>query len=214
MKKIYLIVLGGALLFSGCNSKAALDYKNEVLNIQLSKDTFIELKRMDSGTFSMGSVDGLGEEDELPVREITLTNPFYMGTYEVTQAQWEYACRGGIDERWFFGDLAQENLLGEYAWIEENANHTTHPVGKKLPNPNGLYDIYGNLQEWCMDWYTNTYNENDVIDPEGKKEAQAGSKVVRGGNWGAIADMVRSGYRDCLGIDNKTNGIGFRCVIQ
>jgi len=126
-----------------------------------------------------------------------------------TEAQWEYACRAGTDSLWTFGDTAEE--IGNYAWLDINSAGTTHEVGTKKPNPWGLYDMYGNIQEWCEDLYTDKYSETDTTDPIGPSSGD--SRVIRGGAWGDISDSVRSSYRNCSGATNKTNGTGFRCVL-
>jgi formylglycine-generating enzyme required for sulfatase activity len=109
-----------------------------------------------------------------------------------TEAQWEYACRTGSKTRYCFGD--DEKQLGEYAWYNENSGNTTHPVGKKKPNAWGLYDMHGNVWEWCQDWWKDGYyKESPVDDPTG---AATGSyRVFRGGSWDNPARDCRSALR-------------------
>ncbi|HFS82513.1 MAG TPA: formylglycine-generating enzyme family protein, partial [Epsilonproteobacteria bacterium] len=94
-----------------------------------------------------------------------------------TEAEWEYACRAGTTTKWSFGDDEEE--LEKYAWYRENSNRTTHPVGEKKPNPWGLYDMHGNVWEWCEDWY----------------DEDKDTKVLRGGSWNNVADYTRSASR-------------------
>ena len=108
-----------------------------------------------------------------------------------TEAEWEYACRAGTTTKFSFGD--NESGLGDYAWYYDNSGRNTHPVGGKLPNAWGLYDMYGNVWEWCQDWEED-YPIGSVTDPSG---ATSGSyRVVRGGSWGRTAEFCRSAYRD------------------
>jgi len=95
-----------------------------------------------------------------------------------TEAEWEYACRAGTKTKYSFGD--SESELVDYAWYVENSGMTTHPVGGKKPNPWGLYDMHGNVFEWCQDWHGD-YRRGSVTDPSG---ASLGSvRVYRGGSW-------------------------------
>jgi len=131
-----------------------------------------------------------------------------------TEAEWEYACRAGSKTAYFFGDSPSK--ISDYAWVDENSNGKPHPVGQKKPNPWGLYDICGNVWEWCNDFYqVDYYQQSPTEDPRGPKEGE--TKVVRGGAWKFSADSCRSGYRYneapgysdvCFGYDIY----GFRCV--
>ena len=130
-----------------------------------------------------------------------------------TEAEWEYACRAGSQTRYSFGDDFQETFLGDYAWYIGNAGGQTHPVGLKKPNPWGLYDMHGNVWEWCLDWY-GAYLGVPVSDPETLEPSFAGVlRTVRGGCWGNIATGCRSGNRNGFGPDNPYYGIGFRPVL-
>lgn len=125
-----------------------------------------------------------------------------------TEAQWEYACRAGSTTAFSFGD--DESELGDYAWFEENSDRKTHPVGQKKPNPWGLYDMHGNVSEWCYDWY-DEYPSKEVTDPTGPKE-QASDRVSRGGSWCNIARFCRSAGRYYWEPDLRGNFLGFRPV--
>ncbi len=131
-----------------------------------------------------------------------------------TEAEFEYACRAGATTAYFFGDTPSK--LGDYAWFDKNSGGHPRPVGQKQPNPWGLYDICGDLWEWCNDFYqVDYYQHSPAKDPTGP--AQGETKVVRGGAWRFSAESCRSGYRYnenpgyadvCFGYDIY----GFRCV--
>jgi formylglycine-generating enzyme required for sulfatase activity len=130
-----------------------------------------------------------------------------------TEAEWEYACRAGTKTKYFFGNDARK--LKDYAWFTENSSKRTHPVGKKKANPWGLYDMYGNVAEWCNDFYSRDYYKGSPEkNPKGPAEGK--ERVLRGGAWNSRADTCRSSYRvgdpsindTCLASD----AIGFRCV--
>ena len=133
-------------------------------------------------------------------------------TYRLpTEAEWEYACRGGTTTRFYFGDDA--NQLEDYAWYDGNSQQTTHPVGKKKPNAWGLYDMSGNVWEWCEDNRHNSY-ENAPKDGSAWLTNDKDYQIVRGGSWYGDPDYCRSAFRS-LGRYrrvNHLNGNGFRVV--
>jgi formylglycine-generating enzyme required for sulfatase activity len=131
-----------------------------------------------------------------------------------TEAEWEYACRAGTDADYSFGSDARK--LGEHAWFLDNADKKTHPVGQKKPNPWGLYDMHGNVAEWCNDMYAKDYyRQSPGANPRGPADGK--QYVLRGGSWKSSAEALKSVYRlaenpgfsdACLARD----AIGFRCV--
>ena len=215
----------------------------------IHEKTGMEMVFIPAGKFRMGSPDserdrGVGEG---PVHTVRITRPFYLGKYEVTQAEWvaimgenpmdkfsfgkaerfkgdrhpvvgrilwencgefldkagaelrlpteaewEYACRAGTATAYSFGD--DPARLAEHAWHGGNAENKTHPVGEKLPNTWGLYDMHGNVFEWCADWYVSThYSKRRAKDPKGP--ASGRWHVLRGGSWLSKAQYCRSAFR-------------------
>jgi formylglycine-generating enzyme required for sulfatase activity len=125
-----------------------------------------------------------------------------------TEAEWEYACRAGTKTRFSFGD--SDSMLGDYAWCGSNSGGKTNPVGRKKPNPWGLYDMHGNVWEWCADWY-GSYSSGASTDPQGP--GSGGQRVLRGGSW----YYVESGYFRCARRNNFDPSrhyeyFGFRCA--
>jgi len=115
-----------------------------------------------------------------------------------TEAEWEFACRAGGREAYFFGDNAGN--LKDYAWYRKNSAEATHPVGKKKPNPWGLHDMYGNVAEWCLDHYQKDFYAafpmgQLTLGPVKKPTASRYPHVVRGGSWENSADRCRSAAR-------------------
>ena len=131
-----------------------------------------------------------------------------------TEAEWEYACRAGTTTSWSFGD--DPGLASRHAWVKDNANDTSHPVRRKPPNPWGLYDLHGNLAEWCNDYYAETYERGaEAGDPRGPAEGDA--RVVRGGCWATGAARARSAARGgespaFVDVCFRRDAYGFRCV--
>ena len=243
----------------------SLDRLEQTININLEpplgkRGTRMKLALIPAGNFIMGS--GATEEgrkdDEGPVREVTISNPFYMGIYEVTQeqyiavmgynpsnfnalnnpveyvswdeatnfckklreitkmevtlpteAEWEYAARADSQTRFYFGDNSNE--LDACAWYSENSEDKTHPVGRKKPNKFGLYDMHGNVFEWCMDWYQGNYRKLSDKDPVGPK--LGADHVIRGGCWYSDANICRSANRSHAPHHFRINGLGFRVII-
>jgi len=133
-----------------------------------------------------------------------------------TEAEWEYACRAATDGPYDFGS---PDKLRQYGWFADNAEEKTHPVGQKKPNLWGLYDLYGNVSEWCEDVYSPTYyQESAAVDPHGPPSPGKDVKrVIRGGSWKSSADMCRATFRQAQRTGDTdacfhTDFCGFRCV--
>ena len=130
-----------------------------------------------------------------------------------TEAEWEYACRAGTTTRWSFGeDVGQ---LGQYAWHKDNAwdvgEQYAHEVGTKLPNPRGLYDMRGNVYEWCQDWF-GSYSSSSQTDPTGPSTGSY--RVLRGGCFKCVTTTTRSAYRSNIEPGVRHAYIGARLVRQ
>jgi formylglycine-generating enzyme required for sulfatase activity len=123
-----------------------------------------------------------------------------------TEAQWEYACRAGSTGEYCFGD--GESQLGEYAWYSANSGTQTHDVGGKRPNAWGLYDMHGNVWEWCTDWYESYSASSGQRNPTGP--ATGSARVLCGGAWGGAAPGVRSANRNWFDPPGGDSGDGFR----
>ena len=247
----------------------------KTLTLDPGKGVTMELAIIPSGRFMMGSprdeqklaeqevertgAKGASYAREGPQREVTISNPFYMGIHEVTQeqyetitgknpsytkgasnpvegvswddavdfcdkvsrrtgkkvrlpteAEWEYACRAGSTTRFCFGD--DERELGKHAWYAGNSGSKTHPVGQKAANAFGLYDMHGNVYEWCSDWYADSYENAKKEDPQGP--ASGGSRLCRGGCWSNVAHGCRSAFRFALEPGSRRPILGFRVVME
>jgi formylglycine-generating enzyme required for sulfatase activity len=126
-----------------------------------------------------------------------------------SEAEWEYACRAGTQTRYYFGD--DEKLLGEYAWYSENSGSKTHPVGQKKPNNWGLFDMSGNVWEWCQDgWHNNYENSPKNGTAWNDNHSQTRNRVIRGGAWSNSPRDCRSASRYYVG--NRFYYYGFRVV--
>ena len=226
----------------------------------------LEFVRIPAGSFWMGS--GKDDEDasdlEKPRHKVTISRPFYLGRYPVTQtqweavmgnnpsyfkgtkrpvecvswddvqefilklnareghnryrlpteAEWEYACRAGSTGKYCFGN--DESMVGEYVCCYEGDRDETYPVGQKKPNAWGLYDMHGNVKEWCSDLLDH-YSAGAVVDPQGPDApTEEGGKnyMVRGGSWYYVAAFCRSASRDFWGHFFCRDDVGFRLALS
>ncbi len=233
--------------------KSAIASANS-LTPSLKNSIGMELILIKPGEFRMGSDPGV--EDEKPVHEVVILKPFYLGKYEVIQAEWravmgnnpswfkgdnlpvegvsfdeakefcrklsqmtgeeyrlpseaewEYACRAGTTGE-YAGDLAS---MAWYSGDSSNRSNRTHAVGTKQPNAWGLYDMHGNVQEWCQDWYSASYyNGSPLADPGGPSSGS--NRVLRGGGWNFNAGGCRAASRRSARPDDRDGYRGFRVV--
>ncbi len=231
-------------------------------SFQIAHGAYMDFKRIEPGTFIMGSQDKKRQEEDGPPHKVTITKPFYIGKYEVTQAQWnhvmrkltwnnpssfggrlsnpvesiswleaqdfiarvnefdagkryrlpteaewEYACRAGTTTRTYWGDDPDNKTAIWHAWLGGYPHGSTGPVGVKAPNPWGLYDMCGNVVEFCRDGFA-PYQQGHQTDPL----SRVGSHVVaRGGDW-FHAHGVDSETRRTYNEDGCLSFLGFRLV--
>jgi formylglycine-generating enzyme required for sulfatase activity len=126
-----------------------------------------------------------------------------------SEAEWEYACRAGTTSVYSFGDNVKD--LGKYCWYKENAPGNDPPVGKKLPNDWGLYDMHGYVWEWCADSGHPDY-QGAPADGRPWTAPDAKERMIRGGSYADTADAVTSTARRAVAAEYKSDTVGFRCV--
>ena len=157
-------------------------------------------------------------DDNLPVEQvcwddcqtfITKLNALTGKTFRLpTEAEWEYAARGGNKSKGY--KYAGSNNIGDVAWYDSNSGSKTHAVGTKQPNELGLYDMSGNVYEWCSDWY-GSYSSPSQTNPTG---ASSGSnRVNRGGSWFSFAWYCRVSFRYCSSPGNRDDYLGLRLAL-
>lgn len=272
---IFILILAGVLMSCGVTKSTSTSQRKEVrqdgklVEIEFmlpglaENNTPLTVVYIPAGTFMMGSPDSepSHEENENPVHEVTISKDFFIGKYEVTQAQWlalmdenpsteqnpnfpvnkvnwedcqeyikrlnayhqtsgfrlpteaefEYACRAGTTTSSFFGENPSEEEMEKYVWFRNNSEGELHAVGQLQPNPWGLYDMMGNIWEWCQDWY-GPYPSETQIDPKGPESGT--EKVFRGPSWLGRPEWVRCADRGKFTPDNQRNTGGFRLVWQ
>lgn len=245
---------------NGYASSSSVSSGSNVISIPVRNGITIEMVKVEAGTFMMGATSEMQKPwyDEKPVHQVTLTNDYYMGKYEVTQnlwkavmgrnpskfkgddlpvekvswddcqefisklnsmtgrkfrlpteAEWEYAARGGKKSRGY--QYSGSSKMSEVAWYTANSGSKTHPVGKKQANELGLYDMTGNVLEWCQDWY-GSYVSSSQTNPTG---AFSGFfRVFRGGSWYGNTGNCRSSCRDSYNPGNCNFDLGLRLVLS
>ena len=239
---------------------------DNTISIPVKDGISIDMVRVEAGTFTMGATAEMKDpwKEEKPTHQVTLTNDYYIGKYEVTQAlwkavmgnnpsnfkgdnlpveqvswddcqefisklnritgktfrlpteaEWEYAARGGNKSRGY--QYSGSNNLLDVAWYDDwyddNSGDKTHAVGTKQPNELGIYDMSGNVYEWCQDW-EGAYSSSSQVNPTG---ANSGSfRVIRGGSWDASAWGwgCRSSYRGYVTPGFRYSGLGLRLVLS
>jgi formylglycine-generating enzyme required for sulfatase activity len=128
-------------------------------------------------------------------------------TYRLpSEAEWEYACRAGST------DVYASLPLNTIGWWNDNSGLQSHPVGQKSPNAFGLYDMHGNVWEWCRDYYQESYRGAPADGSARRRKGASGYRVIRGGSWDYDSAHLRSSNRDSLPPQTRGNHIGFRVV--
>lgn len=130
-----------------------------------------------------------------------------------TEAEWEYAARGGKKSSGY--KYAGSNSISDVAWYNDNSGNSTHPVKEKFPNELGLYDMSGNVEEWCQDWY-DSYSSGSQTNPQGPSNKCEGLRVLRGGNWGVHDGYCRTSWRhsDEPNYRGRSHSSGFRIALS
>jgi formylglycine-generating enzyme required for sulfatase activity len=127
-----------------------------------------------------------------------------------TEAEWEYACRAGTTTEYYSGD--GEAALKKVGWYAGNSNWETHPVGRLEKNAWGLYDMHGNVWQWCQDWYHGPHDGAAAVDPRGPDFGDY--RIQRGGSWGSDAENCRAAYRAWDGPASRTDRVGCRVCLD
>ncbi len=210
----FVQVCGGTFsMGSGDNDKDADDDEKPQPTVTLS--TFeISTTEITNAQYRRFRQDHKGE-DTLPAVDVSWNDAKAFceqyGYALPTEAEWEYAARGGSVTRWSCGD--DEKQLGHYAWFAKNSKSRAHPVRKRRPNPLGLYDMHGNVWEWVADCYEEeAYRDRSspLVDP--KVGGSCKLRALRGGSAWNVPRRLRSAYRNGFTPESRFADTGFRCV--
>ena len=207
---IFVRLPGGKFDMGGPNTEGGSDHERPVHEVTLSpfliakyevtQGQWMAVMRTNPSLFS--------GDDNLPVELVSwdAIQGFEMATGLTlpTEAQWEYACRGGTTTPW-------AGRLNDMGWYVENSGGTTHSVGGKAPNGFGLYDMHGNVSEWCEDSQKiDFYSLPAASGPDPVFTQSFGSRIIRGGGWRYSATFCRSAYRDSDSPSSQSDSLGFR----
>lgn len=127
-----------------------------------------------------------------------------------SEAEWEYACRAGSTSKYHFGDDVL--LLGQYAWSHSNSGFGTGPVGQKMPNAWGLYDMHGNVWQWCQDVWHDNYEGAPSDGHAWLENGHSEERMLRGGAWWDVGSACRVAFRRISVADNFFKSVGLRVV--
>ena len=214
-----MVAVKSSILTIGCTPEQGADCRDAekpAHRVEVS-DFFIGKHEVTQAQWKavMGENPSYYKGDNLPVEQVswndvqefirklnTLTGKQYRLP---TEAEWEFAARGGINSKNY--KYSGSNTANDVAWIESNSAKTTHPVGTKSPNELSIYDMSGNVMEWCNDWL-GQYTNIGKVNPKG---ANSGShRVGRGGSWGSAERVVRVSARSGNTPDSRAMNLGFR----
>ena len=207
-----VLVEGGTFMMGGDDQHAVTLNTYHIAKYLITQAQWIAITGYNSSQFKGNNlpVEKINWDDAQAFLEKLnqLTAPHYIFSLP-TEAQWEYAARGGKHSKGF--EYAGSNNFNEIAWHLHNSDNKTHPVGQKKPNELGLYDMSGNVFEWCNDWY-GAYLQSHVNNPIGP--AIGTRRVMRGESWLSYAWNCRVSYRNNRLSDYRSADLGFRVVVS
>jgi formylglycine-generating enzyme required for sulfatase activity len=225
--KLVLIPPGEFLMGSPDSDKDARHGETPQHQVRITRPFYLGATEVTQGQYravTLQSPSRFKGSDDLPVEQVSWNDAIAFcdklsalekerlvgARYRLpTEAEWEYACRAGSTTRFSFGDDAAS--LNEFAWYNGNSDRKTHPVGQQRPNAWGLYDIHGNVKEWCWDWYdASYYGQSPGADPLGP--SQGAVRVARAGSWVHIPMGCRAAVRDRRAPGARPDDLGFRVV--
>ena len=224
---IEMLLIPGGTFTMGCsasNSGGCNSDENPTYQVTLSKAFYLGKTEVTQAQWEakMGSnpssFKGYSDSPSRPVEQVSWNDIAGFNTATglrlPSEAEWEYACRGGTTTAYhsmpgYPNGWNDDSLVGNIAWYDSNSGGLTHAVAGKAANAFGMYDMSGNVWEWCNDWWGSTYySTSPSMDPAGPSSGSY--RVLRGGGWGYISDPCRSSYRDSVGPDPRGYGVGFR----